>query len=294
LFRATQTVSSSLTVADRDNEDPGLSETISGADPVLRLIAYGILWFFITLAVESSFVALPDVIMEHRLYLPGFGASAVFATLLYLLVERFTGPSVGKLLIPVAIILVMSFGFTAYQRNHVWRDRVSLWQDAAAKSPDRGRTNNNLGVALAKAGRTSEAIKAFSRAIEVDPYYFRTYYNLADIYLAEGRPELSLPLLEVYMQLKPDLQQGYVMYGAALMRSGQFPAVISFLEQNIDKVGKNAEARFYLGSAYVFQGNREAAQRELKIVSSLDANLAATLAGLLGRNSQHGFSHESN
>jgi tetratricopeptide (TPR) repeat protein len=291
LFRATRTVDTSPPLADSDT--PASAPALPGVEPALRLVAFGILWFFITLAVESSFVPLPDVIMEHRLYLPGFGTSAVFATLLYLLVEKFSGPSIGRILFPVAIVLVLSLGFAAYQRNHVWRDHVSLWQDAVAKSPDRGRTNNNLGVALAKEGRTKEAIKAFSAAIEVDPYYFRAYYNLADLYLAEGRPELSLPLLQVYLQLKPEEKKGYVLYGASLMRSGRFPEVISFLEQNIDRIGRNAEAHFYLGSAYVFLGNRKAALRELNIVSSLDAKLAATLAGLLGRNSPHGFSNET-
>jgi tetratricopeptide (TPR) repeat protein len=291
LFRATRAGDASQSLAGRDHGVPSSSRGAANVDPALRLVAFGILWFFITLAVESSFVPLPDVIMEHRLYLPGFGASAVFATLLYLLVEKFSGPSIGRILFPVAIVLVLSLGFAAYQRNHIWRDRVSLWEDAVAKSPERGRTNNNLGVALAKEGRTKEAIKAFSTAIEVDPYYFRAYYNLADLYLAEGRPELSLPLLQVYQQLNPEEKKGYVLYGASLMRSGRFPEVISFLEQNIDRIGRNAEAHFYLGSAYAFLGNREAALRELNIVSSLDAKLAATLAGLLGRNSPHGFSN---
>ena len=60
--------------------------------------------------------------MEHRLYLPGFGAAAVFATTFYLMVEKLTRPASGKLLLLGATLLVLVLGFATYQRNHVWGD----------------------------------------------------------------------------------------------------------------------------------------------------------------------------
>src|SRR3990167_2418605 len=39
-----------------------------------RLISFGILFFFLTLSIESSIFPLNDVIYEHRLYLPSTGA----------------------------------------------------------------------------------------------------------------------------------------------------------------------------------------------------------------------------
>jgi len=38
-----------------------------------RLVSFGILWFFIGLAVESSFISIKDVYFEHRLYFPTAG-----------------------------------------------------------------------------------------------------------------------------------------------------------------------------------------------------------------------------
>ncbi len=40
---------------------------------LLRLIAFGILWFFITLSVESSIIPIAMVIDEYRIYLPSVG-----------------------------------------------------------------------------------------------------------------------------------------------------------------------------------------------------------------------------
>jgi len=248
----------------------------------LRLIAFGILWFFLTLSVESSLVPIKDVIMEYRLYLPFFGAAAAFVMIFYLMVEKLTGPTSGKLLYMGAALLVIVFGFATYQRNHVWGNAIRLWQDVVVKSPEKGRPLNNLGVALDKAGRRQEAFKTLSRAIKVDPNYYKSYYNLADLYLVSDQPDVALQLLQTSIKLNPYFTEAYVSLGAALMRAGKFREVTIFLEQNLDRIGDNAEARFYLGASYAFLGNREAAMRELAVLSRLDASYAANLRGMMG------------
>ena len=47
-----------------------------------KLISFGIIWFFVTLSVTSSFIVIYDVIFEHRLYLPSVGFVIVIAFLL--------------------------------------------------------------------------------------------------------------------------------------------------------------------------------------------------------------------
>jgi protein O-mannosyl-transferase len=257
-------------------------------ESALRLIAFGIVWFFLTLSVESSVIPIKDVIMEHRLYLPGFGAATAFATTLCLLAGKIARPAGGTLLLLGASLLVLTLGVATYQRNHVWGDSIRLWQDVVEKSPNNGRANNNLGVALEAVGRRPDAFKALSRAISVDPDYYRSYYNLADLYLVSDQPDKAIPLLQTALQLRSDFTEAYVELGAALMREGRFREMITFLEQNLDRVKGNAEAHFYLGSGYAFTGNREAAMRELAIVSRLDQALAANLAGMLGLNAPHG------
>lgn len=45
-----------------------------------RILSFGIIWFFVTLSVTSSFVVIYDMIFEHRLYLPSVGF-AIFGAL---------------------------------------------------------------------------------------------------------------------------------------------------------------------------------------------------------------------
>ena len=263
-------------------------ESPKAASPLTRLIAFGIFWFFLTLSVESSLIPIVDVIQEHRLYLPGSGAAAAFSTFFWLLVEKFPKPVHRKLFVLGAILLVLVLGTATWQRNRVWGDAIRLWQDVVDKSPNKGRAVNNLGVALEAAGRREEAFRTLSRAIAVDPGYYRSYYNLADLYLVSDQPRTALPLLQETIRLSPDFSEAYISIGAALMRSGQFREMTNFLEQNRNHIEGYAEGHFYLGAGYVFQGDRNAALQELEIVSRLDKNFAASLAGMLGLKSGHG------
>jgi protein O-mannosyl-transferase len=260
-------------------------------DPAFRLIAFGILWFFLTLSVESSLIPIVDVIFEHRLYLPSVGAAAAFAAAFFLAAERFFRKIDERWIAAVALLIVAGLSLATLQRNHVWGSELRLWQDTAAKSPLKGRPLNNFAVALEDKGRRREAIEVLLRAIEVEPTYHRSWYNLGDLYIVSGRPEEALAPLQAAIELKPDFTEAYVKLGAALIRGRQFREAAIFLEQNLDRVATHGEARFYLGAAHAFLGNREAALRELGVVSQLDPALARDLAGLLRRSSGHGAPH---
>jgi hypothetical protein len=69
----------------------------------LRLISFGIFWFFITLSVESSVIPIRDVIYEHRVYLPSAGFF-------------------------IALTTVIGAGMERWVANHVWNieDIISL------------------------------------------------------------------------------------------------------------------------------------------------------------------------
>jgi len=52
-----------------------------------KLVSFGIIWFFVTLSVTSSFIVIYDVIFEHRLYLPSVG----FVIVIAFLISRISG-----------------------------------------------------------------------------------------------------------------------------------------------------------------------------------------------------------
>jgi hypothetical protein len=128
------------------------------------LAGFGILWFFVTMSVESSFLPIIDVMMEHRLYLAMPGIVLVTATGFVWLYDR--QRQVAAVVGGILLLLLPSLTFA---RNQVWGSAMSLWTDALSKSPNKARVHVNVGVANHAEGNLDEAIRHYCRALEIAP-----------------------------------------------------------------------------------------------------------------------------
>jgi tetratricopeptide (TPR) repeat protein len=128
------------------------------------LVGFGILWVFVALSVESSFLPIQDPMMEHRMYLamPGVG-------LLIGVVFVWARSHWRRLATVLGAAAVATLCLLTFQRNQAWRTPLELWQDALAKSPGKARPYVNVGTALHREKRLDEAITFYCQALEVDP-----------------------------------------------------------------------------------------------------------------------------
>lgn len=211
-------------------------------DPAARLVAFGIGWFFLALMVESSVIPIDDVINEHRVYLPSIGFFAAAAAGGALLLRRARGGDPRRLLVLTALLLGLVLAVATLRRNAVWATNLSLWADAALKSPQKVRPLNNLaealatagfqeegvavlrravalaprnptvrgqlGAALASLGRTSEAEVEMREAIRLDPARAEHVFNLALLLSRTGRLEEAKPWFRRFLEIAPESWSG--------------------------------------------------------------------------------------
>ena len=76
------------------------------------------------------------------------------------------------------ILIVIGLSLTAYARNMVWSDKVTLWEDVVKKSPYKVRPHYNLGEAYQNRGRLDEAIREYQTTINLNPNYVKPHNNL--------------------------------------------------------------------------------------------------------------------
>lgn len=150
----------------------------------LRLAGAGGLLFFLGLSVESSIIPIADVMFEHRLYLPMVGVAVGVAGALH--AAAGSGPRAARRLAIATGVWLAALGAATVARNHVWRDPVTLWSDAAEKSPGKARPHFNLGEALRARGDLAGASRAWSRAIEIDPSHSYAANQLGSVELMRG------------------------------------------------------------------------------------------------------------
>jgi tetratricopeptide (TPR) repeat protein len=78
----------------------------------------------------------------------------------------------------VLVFVVSLFAGMAYERNSAWHTLLTLWQDTAAKSPEKSRVLNNLGNCYVLSGMHFKGIEAYQRAVALDSNNIEAYYNL--------------------------------------------------------------------------------------------------------------------
>ncbi len=139
-----------------------------------RLAGFFILWFFITLAIESTVIPL-EMVFEHRLYLPSFG----LAGLLGLLLIKLGASGVRQAVISrsVVVIVIACLACSTGLRLPLWSTQLGVVEQALRHAPHSGRVWNNFGTLKAQSGDYSGAGEAFARAVSLDPKYAPAYLN---------------------------------------------------------------------------------------------------------------------
>jgi Tfp pilus assembly protein PilF len=203
--------------------------------PAFRLAGFGILWFFITLSVESGIIPIANVIFEHRVYLPSVGILSALAAPVAMVPEgRLTLKRTAAVLLTLIVILMTT---AAHARNRMWASEISLWQDNVEKAPMRVKALYGLGLVYKKAGRYQDAARmlklasllgsdypfifyelgqcyeksgwlqdaanAYMTALGMNPRYVRAHISLGDIYFTLGETEKALQEYRAALIINP-------------------------------------------------------------------------------------------
>lgn len=229
------------------------------------LVGFGILWFFLTLSITSSIVPILDVIFEHRLYLPSVGFVIAFCAGLFYLIRNV------RVFVLCLGGIILIFSFLTYQRNAVWADDVTLWEDVVRKSPLKSRPYVNLGKAYRRRGDPQRAIAyylealrlkggndrmkaqvyvnlgaAYSdlhkyqdeiscclRAIDLDPQNPQAYSNLAYAYALTNNYEKALVYGKEAVKISPQFDEGLNNLGVVYGNMGQYENAAELFEQTL-------------------------------------------------------------
>lgn len=216
-----------------------------GSTPELRLVSFGIFWFFITLSVESSIIPIADVIFEHRLYLPSVGAFTAISAALAMIMHRNRPVVTAGVVIAVALLSIAT-----WKRNLVWGNEVTLWRDTVSKSPGKDRPHNNLGEGLRRQGRWEEAVKEVETALTLNPKNAEAQSNLGAAYLDRGEREKAQEHLQTAVKLNPNLFAAHYNLGLIYKQKGLLDQATEEFIQALNLNPDFAEAHNHLAVTY--------------------------------------------
>lgn len=245
-------------------------------DPLLRLSAFGIFWFFTALAVESSISPSGHLIEEHRLYLPSIGLIIALVGILWAAWERWKErwPRICLVAIPAGLLVLAVLAVMTFERNTVWHDEISLWQDAAAKSPNKVRPHYNLGNYFLRSGSIDRGIRELRRVLEIQPDFTAASNNLGTAYMNFGQYDRAAAVLAEAVALAPDRSSAeynvgvflpaFYNLGICYTTLGQYDQAAAMFAEVISLDPNHYLAHYNLGICYEVLGRNSEAVAEFR------------------------------
>jgi len=237
-----------------------------------RLVGIGILWYYITLSVESSIFPIPELIMEYRLYLPFLGFLLVLTgfVLWFIPLKRYAR-AIGISF----ILLLLFFGILTFQRNSLWASERSLWEDALKKSPNKIRPRLNYANTLPP----EEAVKEYEEILKRDPYNRFVLNALADSLIKLGRYKEAEEALRLSGSIA--IEDANIRAKAELcIKEKDYACALAYLDELIRREPGNSKAYFLLGLVYEEIGSMEEAERAYRESLRLEPDNVDTLINL--------------
>jgi tetratricopeptide (TPR) repeat protein len=226
-------------------------------------LAFAILPLTPALFLRSLNQGLENAFAERYVYLPSFGILLLAGWAVAALEPG--RARLARALAACLVVLAAAGAVASVQRNPVWRDAVSLWGDAAGKSPESGLASLNYGfallsasqndagrrqveravalapeliqrevdraVSLAQADRSGDAILAFHTVLLLDPRSSLAHYNLGVLYEQRGQISPAMTEYEAAVALDPTMALAHNNLGILYAESGDRVRALEHLEE---------------------------------------------------------------
>lgn len=247
------------------------------------LVAFGVLFYYIGLSVESSVIPIRDVIFEHRTYLPNVGLcilSAVgFAYVINLLSSRYR---LFGFLAPLIATLVLST--ISYQRNTEWSNPYAFFKAEVKRNNGFWRSRNELASLYINDGQLGDALALLNIAELNESSHPSLLINALNISVQQKNVALSSQIIELFGEkLKGShyryKARFYSLAGQHYMRVNQMPKALDYLQKALTLRPNTVEVLANLGIANALSGNFDEAEKLL-----LDASLLQPSSDKLKKN----------
>jgi len=280
-------------------------------------------WFFVCWLPAANIIPLSTKLADRYLYLPAVGLFLFFSAV----IVKFAGLNHRKIktlaVFTLFALVILSFSYLTIQRNKVWANSLTLWQDSLRKEPNSriahlnlgevldeqgrleeaiahyrealrldpsfARAHNNLGVALAKEGKVEEAINHYVQALNLYKNSLKKRLNSDDLFDPQKKPQEQISSDDEYLTFLPGYAKSLSNLGVALALQGKFDQAVAHCKRATELQPQWAEGHNNLGNALAAQGKLNEAIPHLSRALELKPDYAdghnnlAVVYGRLGR-----------
>lgn len=255
-------------------------------------IAYGILYYYITLSIVSNILFTVGIAMNERfVFMPSLGFALVAAILLVKLTNfikeknwQYKTIANPQLLTIILAVIMVGYSVKTITRNDDWKNDFTLFSIDSKNSPNSAKGHNAYGGELVTtAERTKdpvkqrelllEAVTELERALEIYPNYLNAWLLLGNAkYKLNDDPKEAEKYYLKTLSLKPEYFEGNFNLGAVYLEHDQPAKAVPYLKQAIATKPEKIEAYYNLADAYFKSNQAEEAIATYKQIMQLRPN----------------------
>jgi len=219
----------------------------------LNLFCLG--WFVLTWLPVSNIIPISTKMADRYLYVPAVGLFLLFSVAVYNTSHRWLSRKAKKFVtVPVIAFLVFSLSYLSIDRNRVWANSQTLWEDSLRKAPAYWVPHMNLGLTMAQQGKIDEAISYYRESLRLNPNSVHTHNNLGVVLLERGQIDYAISHYATALRLQADYAETYNNLGVALFSLGDLDKAIAHYREALRLDPNFGKAHNNLGNALAEQG----------------------------------------
>jgi tetratricopeptide (TPR) repeat protein len=233
--------------------------------------------FFIGISLHLHIIPLDMTVADRWFYLPMIfllGLIGVFFSICNFAKWKYIYKNIFLFLVSIILIL---FSYKTILRITQWKDGLTLFGHDIQYVSNSFDLENNYGTELARIGNNDEALKYFSRSVELLPDWWTNWSNMGVIYQRQGK------VAEARRHYEQSINNGYyhIAYenlAALLLINYDLDEARQFMLEAVKIYPYNYKLRSYLAIAEYEMGNQIEALKQANYAYQLMPNVdSATL-----------------
>lgn len=220
-----------------------------------RLLFFGFSLFVLSLIPTLLPIKIAFVVAERYVY---FGSVGLCLVLAWVLVKGLKKHP--QTLLIVSGLLLVLFSLRTIVRNRDWQNQKSLWLATTKVSATSSSPWNSLGDVYCREGNYQLGIRAFLRAIQLNPTYVNAYHNLGLAYLKMGDFDQAIVWFKRATAIYP-FPQSFNDMGVAYLQKGDFEKAEEQFRKMIELDPNNPIGYNSLGVLFFKQNKPEEARQ---------------------------------
>jgi tetratricopeptide (TPR) repeat protein len=234
-----------------------------------KIVAFGMLWFWISFAPSFYIYPIQGLLYEHWLYFPLIGLLICFLVPLFDYLSKQSLEIKKMFILSTLIVFILGLGIRTIIRNSNWHDPINFYEKNVSLGGYSGRVYTNLGMAYADAGRNQEAIDTYQKSIRINADLFQTWYDMGNTFTAMGKNDEAIDSYQKAIEKNPYFVPAYNNLSKIFSDQKKFDAAIQILQKAIEKNPKNIQLLYNLGVTSSQKGDRIQAKKYFQEALSL-------------------------